>query len=108
MDYYCNECKKTISKEEFCYSMNRYKKALCRTHQSSTLVQGATRDLQELVRERHKDELTTEVPVLRSVKDWIAADLETWEKVLNNEGEGGFIVKGNGEEKKGPGRRGRK
>ncbi len=28
MGYYCNECKKTISAEEFSYSINRYHKAL--------------------------------------------------------------------------------
>jgi len=33
------------------------------------------------------------------VKDWIAADLETWEKVLNNTGTGSFVVKGGEEEK---------
>jgi hypothetical protein len=43
---------------------------------------GTTKDLQELVRERHKDELVKEIPVLKTVKDWIAADFETWEKVL--------------------------
>ena len=82
MGYYCNECKKTISAEEFFYSMNRYHKALCSDHQWRNGISGTTRDLQDLVRERHKDELIQEIPVLKTVKDWIAADFETWEKVL--------------------------
>jgi hypothetical protein len=86
MGYYCNECKKTISSEEFFYSMNRYHKALCPDHQrsscSSSSIGGTTKDLQDLVRERHHDELIKEIPVLKTVKDWINADFETWEKVL--------------------------
>ena len=82
MGYYCNECKKTISAEEFFYSMNRYHKALCSDHQRITSIGGTTKGLQDLVRERHKDELIQETPVLKTVKDWIAADFETWEKVL--------------------------
>jgi len=90
MGYYCNECKKTISAEEFFYSMNRYNKALCRDHQRSNGISGTTRDLQNLVRERHKDELIKEIPALRTVKDWIHADFETWDKVLKNKDEGRY------------------
>ena len=92
MGYYCNECKKTLSAEEFFYSMNRYHKALCPDHQRSRSVRGTTQELQDLVRERHKDELIKETPVLKTVKDWIAADFETWEKVLKNKAEGSYRV----------------
>ena len=100
MGYYCNECKKTISAEEFFYSMNRYHKALCREHQQSNGISGTTRDLQDLVRERHNDELIKEIPVLRTVKDWIAADFDTWEKVLNNKEEGSYRITVSGDEGK--------
>jgi hypothetical protein len=98
MEYYCNECKKTISAEEFFYSMNRYHKALCPDHQRRSSIRGTTQELQDLVRERHKDELVKEIPVLKTVKDWIAADFETWDKVLNNKDEGRYRVTVSGEE----------
>jgi hypothetical protein len=100
MGYYCNECKKTISDEEFFYSMNRYHKALCTDHQRSTSIGGTTKGLQDLVRERHKDELIQEIPVLKTVKDWIAADFETWEKVLKNKDDGSYRITVSGEEGK--------
>jgi hypothetical protein len=100
MEYYCNECKKTISADEFFFSMNRYKKALCSTHQRTSGMQGATKDLQDLVRSRHADELQTETPQLKTIKDWINADFDTWKKVLNKEGKDSFMVKGSGEEEK--------
>ena len=99
MGYYCSECKKTISAEEFRYSMNRYHKALCRDHQRSTSIGGTTKELQDLVRERHKDELIQETPVLKTVKDWIHADFETWDKVLNKK-DGSYSIKVSGEELK--------
>jgi hypothetical protein len=100
MGYYCNECKKTISAEEFFYSMNRYHKALCSDHQHSTNIRGTTRDLQDLVRERHNDELIKETPALKTVKDWIAADFETWDKVLKNKDEGSYRITVSGEGEK--------
>jgi hypothetical protein len=100
MGYYCNECKKTISAEEFFHSMNRYHKALCRDHQRSTSISGTTKDLQDLVRDRHKDELIKEIPVLKTVKDWIEADFEIWEKVLKNKDEGSYSITVTGEEVK--------
>ena len=100
MGYYCNECKKTISADEFFYSMNRYKKALCSDHQRSNNISGTTRDLQDLVRERHHDELIKETPALKTVKDWIAADFETWEKVLKNKDDGSYRITVSGEEVK--------
>lgn len=83
MGYYCNDCKKTLSAEEFFYSMNKYHKALCPEHQRRMSIRGTTQGLQDLVRERHSNETVKETPVLRTVKDWVAADFETWEKVLN-------------------------
>jgi hypothetical protein len=100
MGYYCSECKKTISMEEFHYSMNRYNKALCRDHQHSNSIRGTTKDLQDLVRERHKDELIQATPTLKTIKDWISADLETWEKVLNKKDDGGYSSNVSGEELK--------
>jgi len=100
MGYYCNDCKKTISAEEFFYSMNRYHKALCTDHQRSSSIGGTTKGLQDLVRDRHKDELVKEIPVLKTVKDWINADFETWDKVLNNKDEGSYRVTVSGDEGK--------
>ena len=80
--------------------MNRYHKALCPDHQRSRSIRGTTQELQDLVRERHKDELIQEIPVLRTVKDWIAADFETWEKVLKNKDEGSYRITVSGEEVK--------
>jgi len=100
MGYYCNECKKTISAEEFFYSMNRYKKALCSDHQRSNSISGTTKDLQDLMRARHKDELIKETPSLKTIKDWINADFETWDKVLNKKDTESYIVKVSEEESK--------
>lgn len=72
--------------------MNRYKKALCTDHQRSKRIPGSTEDLQDLVRERHSDEVQKEIPELKTIKDWIAADLETWEKVLNKKGDETYII----------------
>ena len=80
--------------------MNRYHKALCSDHQRSNGTSGTTRDLQDLMRERHNDELIQETPVLKTVKDWIEADFETWEKVLKKEGEERYSVTVSGEEGK--------
>ncbi|MCJ7698469.1 MAG: hypothetical protein MUO73_09100 [Thermoplasmata archaeon] len=100
MGYYCNECKKTISAEEFFYSMNRYKKALCSDHQRSNSISGTTKDLQDLVRARHKDELIKEIPHLKTIKDWINADFETWDKVLKKQDVESYSIKVSGEESK--------
>jgi hypothetical protein len=32
------------------------------------------------------------IPVLKTVKDWIAADFETWEKVLKQKDEGSYRI----------------
>jgi hypothetical protein len=63
-------------------------------------MSGPTKDLQELVRNRHKDELQSEVPQLKTIKDWIHADLDTWDKVIKNEGDGRFVVTVSSEELK--------
>jgi hypothetical protein len=93
MGYYCNKCKKTISGEEFRYSMNRYKKALCSDHQHSNSISDTTKDLQDLVRDRHKDELIKETPSLKTVKDWINADFEIWDKVIKKEDDERYSIK---------------
>ena len=92
MQYYCNECKKTISGEEYHYSMNRYKKALCSDHQRSKSIRGTTKNLQDLMRNRHTDELIKGTPNLKTVKDWINADFETWDKVIKKEDDGSYSI----------------
>jgi len=86
--------------EEFHYSMNRYNKALCSDHQRSNRISGTTKDLQDLVRNRHKDELTKEIPTLKTIKDWINADFETWDKVIKKEDDESYSIKISGEELK--------
>jgi len=93
MQYYCNECKKTITMEEFQYSMNKFSKALCKKHQRDKKISGQTKDLQDLVKKRHKDELKKEIPNLKTVEDWIKADFETWDKVIKKEGDGQYMIK---------------
>jgi hypothetical protein len=44
--------------------------------------------------------LIQETPVLKTVKDWIAADFETWEKVLKNKDTGSYRITVSGEEEK--------
>jgi hypothetical protein len=103
MGYYFNTCKKTLTAEEFFSSMNTYHKALCPEHQRSLNIRGTTKGLQDLVRERHTDELIQEIPVLKTVKDWIADDVETWETVLKNKDDGRYHVtvsRGRGETQK--------
>lgn len=100
MGYYCNDCKKTLTAEEFFYSMNKYHKALCAEHQRRMSICGTTQGLQDLVRERHADEVVQETPLLTTVKDWIAADFETWEKVLNKKGAESYTVTVSGDEGK--------
>ena len=100
MEYYCNECKKTISDKEFHYSMNRYKKALCSDHQRSNRIKGTTKDLQDLVRNRHNDELIKEIPRLKTVKDWINADFEIWDKVIKKEEDDRDSITGSEEDTK--------
>ncbi len=100
MRYYCNECKKTITIEEFQYSMNKCGKALCRDHQRIKRINESTKDLQKLVRNRHKDELKKEIPDLRTINDWIKADLETWDKAIKKEGDDQYIIKIFKEDKK--------
>jgi hypothetical protein len=53
-----------------------------------------------LVRNRHKDELLQDIPQLKTIKDWINADFETWDKVIKKEGDGSYIVKVSEEELK--------
>ena len=92
MEYYCNECKKIISGKEFHYSMNRYNKALCSDHQHRNSIQRTTKNLQDLMRNRHKDKLIKQTLSLKTVKDWINADFETWDKVIKKEDEERYSI----------------
>lgn len=98
MSYLCSDCKKTISSEEFYYSMNRYRKALCTDHQRSRRIPGVTSGLQEMMRQRQSGEVAQDVPQLRTVKEWIAADFETWEKVLRQRDKEALRRTGEGDE----------
>ncbi|MCX6666387.1 MAG: hypothetical protein NT038_10105 [Euryarchaeota archaeon] len=105
MQYYCNECKKTISLQEFSYSMNKHKRPLCTDHQRTNNICKTTKDLQDLVKNRHKDDVTNEAttqpsPQLKTIKDWIAADMETWDKTLNKKTDESFIIKVSDEQTK--------
>jgi len=98
--YYCNVCKKDITEREYQYSMNKFRKALCKEHQRDKRISGPTKDLQDLVRKRHKDELKKEIPNLKTVKDWIKADLETWDKAIKKEGDDQYMIKTSEEDTK--------
>lgn len=72
--------------------MNKHKKPLCSTHQQNNNISKTTKNLQNLVKHRHKDDVTNESttqtttqpsPQLKTIKDWINADMNTWDKALN-------------------------
>ena len=84
--------------EEFQYSMNKFGKALCKSHQRDKRLSETTKDLRALVRNRHKDELKKEIPNLVTIKDWIKADFETWDKAIKKDDDGSYIIKVSEEE----------
>lgn len=86
--------------EDFQFSMNKYGKALCKNHQFINRISSTTKNLQDLVRNRHKDELKKEIPSLKTVKDWINADFNTWDKVIKKEGGDQYIIKVSENDKK--------
>jgi len=94
MDYYCNICKKNITKEDYRYSMNKYRRPLCSTHQQEHIsvhtqdkLSESTKSLQSIMKRRQlRDTIqeTVEDPDKpRSIKDWIDADINTWDELLN-------------------------
>jgi hypothetical protein len=50
MEYYCNICKKTITKDEFLYSKDKFNRPLCREHQKS-LRQTITQKIEDHAKE---------------------------------------------------------
>lgn len=102
--YYCNICKKTITKRMFQYSMNKYNRALCFDHQDnknkSVFLKDKTMSLQELVKKRHSDVLVTRKDNLKSIKDWIKADFDSWDKELNENNSKSYFINSNTENKK--------
>ncbi len=42
MDYYCKECNDGITPEEYQYSIDKYKRSLCRTHQKNNSLDNAS------------------------------------------------------------------
>ena len=93
MEYYCKICKKLITIEVFRYSMNKYKKPLCKIHQKEEIsvhtqnkLSYHTKSLQDLIKKRHNPQKSFEEIDQRerpqSIKDWINADTDTWDKIL--------------------------
>jgi hypothetical protein len=89
--FYCNICRKTISKGAFMYSKDKFGKALCLEHQkehdkyqeTTIKLDSHTKKMQDLVKSIHKDELHTTEVELTDIKDWINSDVDTWKKALN-------------------------
>ena len=78
--------------------MNKFKKPLCLDHQNKdkiTNVKDGTKKLQDLVKKRHSEELVTTKVQLKSIKDWIKADLDNWADELNESKTKGFIINTN-------------
>lgn len=96
--YYCNICKKTITKSMFQYSMNKYKKPLCQEHQKKEKINNVkegTKKLQDLVKKRHNEEIKINNIELKSIKDWIEADLDNWADELNKNKDKGYTINTN-------------
>jgi len=102
--YYCNICKKTITKEMFQYSMNKFNRALCFEHRDiknkSVFLKDKTMSLQELVKKRHSDVLVPRKDNLKSIKDWIEADFDSWDKELNEDNSKSYLININTENEK--------
>jgi hypothetical protein len=99
MDYYCNICKKPISKETFRFSMNKYRKPLCDDHQqqqpslhTQQKMSPHTKTLQSIMKKRKIKEEIQGTPenqdAPRSIKDWINADMNTWDHLLKKKRDG--------------------
>jgi hypothetical protein len=93
MDYYCNVCKKPITQDVFRYSMNKYKTPLCSLHQeehqsvhSQEKMSSHTKSLQSMMKRRQQTNEITEPQENevrpQSIKDWINADINTWDEAL--------------------------
>ena len=89
--FYCNICRKAISKGAFMYSKGKFGKALCLEHQkvdkkyekTAMKLDDHTRRIQDLVKSIHKDESQITEVELADIKDWISSDIDTWKKALN-------------------------
>jgi len=79
MQYYCNICKKTITTDEFYYSLDKFGKPLCREHQDS-FRQTSTQKIEE-----HAKETSVEIPQQINV--------ETTEEISTSKKLGGFLKK---------------
>jgi len=98
--FYCNICKKTISKGAFMYSKDKFGKALCLEHQkeqnkypkTTMEVDIHTKRIQDMVKNMHKDELQKHKVELTDINDWINSDFDTWKKVLNGNKNEEYIV----------------
>jgi len=98
--FYCNICRKTISKVAFMYSKDKFGKALCLEHQKehnkdlkTTMgLDNHTKRIQEMIKSIHKDELHTTEVELTDIKDWINSDIDTWKKALNGNKNEEYIV----------------
>ena len=98
--FYCNICKKTISKGAYIYSINTFGKALCLDHQkqqdtyqkTSRKLNTHTQKIQDLVKSIHKDDVHDSEVKLTDIKDWIHSDMETWKKALNKDKKQEYVV----------------
>ena len=98
--FYCNICRKTISKGAFIYSKDKFGKALClehqkeqNTYQKTTMeLDKHTKRIQEMVKNIRKDEMHKHKVELTDIKDWINSDIDTWKKVLNGNKDEEYVV----------------
>ena len=98
--FYCNICRKAISKGAFMYSKNKFGKALCLEHQkehkkdqkTTMKLDNHTKKIQDLVKSIHKDELHTTEVELTDIKDWINSDIDTWKKALKKNKNEEYII----------------
>ena len=98
MRYYCNICKETITSSEYRYSIEHFNKALCKEHQkeypnkTEKKMNSHTKRIQDMLKRSHQSEIKKETVELKSIKDWINADFETWDKVLNKKAHESLLI----------------
>ncbi len=101
MRYYCNICKETITSSEYRYSIEHFNKALCRDHQkeypnkTEKKMNTHTKRIQDMLKRSHQSEIKKDTVELKSIKDWIDADFETWDKVLNKKAHESLLINAN-------------
>ena len=98
MSYYCGICKETITYAEYRYSIEHFNKALCREHQkepsnkTEKKIDSHTKRIQDMLKRSHQSKIKKDTVELKSIKDWIDADFETWDKVLNKNAHESLLI----------------